>query len=171
MSFPKEHQQTNQLFFRLTPSACSYRHCTTYPCLKVLIGKENGELTLFDYSGDVQNVDPFIDFDAIPSVNSSFHVLSIVFPKSSAFYRLVNNLVVHTSLSLHILSRSGKMDGLACPLGAHCPVAKFNPTILPLVIAGSKCECFICDDDTFTRVDTILKELQSVPHQRSFYMR
>ncbi|KAI3677127.1 hypothetical protein L1987_86748 [Smallanthus sonchifolius] len=41
------------------------RHCTTYPCLKVLFGKEDGELTLIDYTGDVQNVDPFSDFDAI----------------------------------------------------------------------------------------------------------
>ncbi|MFS7962976.1 putative glycosyl transferase, family 31 [Helianthus anomalus] len=27
-----------------------------------------------------------------------------------------------------------------------------------------------CDDDTFTRVDTVLKELKRVPQQRSLYM-
>lgn len=27
-----------------------------------------------------------------------------------------------------------------------------------------------CDDDTFTRVDTILKELDHVPQQQSLYM-
>ncbi|MFS8030746.1 putative ganglioside galactosyltransferase [Helianthus anomalus] len=43
-------------------------------------------------------------------------------------------------------------------------------TVLPLAIAGSNCECFICDDDTFTRVDTVLKELKRVPQQRSLYM-
>ncbi|KAJ0503251.1 putative HECT domain, armadillo-like helical, HECT, E3 ligase catalytic domain-containing protein [Helianthus annuus] len=42
-----------------------YRHCTTYPCMKVLFGKEDGELTLVDYSSDVQSVDPLSDFDAI----------------------------------------------------------------------------------------------------------
>ncbi|XP_076950087.1 E3 ubiquitin-protein ligase UPL4-like [Bidens hawaiensis] len=42
-----------------------YRHTTTYPCLKVLFAKEDGELTLVDYSGDVQNVDPLSDVDAI----------------------------------------------------------------------------------------------------------
>ncbi|KAK9068485.1 hypothetical protein SSX86_012599 [Deinandra increscens subsp. villosa] len=42
-----------------------YRRCTTYPCLKVLFEKGDGESTLIDYSGDVQNVDPFSDFDAI----------------------------------------------------------------------------------------------------------
>ncbi|KAI7724831.1 hypothetical protein M8C21_006945 [Ambrosia artemisiifolia] len=42
-----------------------YRHSTTYPCLKVLFGKEEGESTLTDYSGDVQSVDPLSDFDAI----------------------------------------------------------------------------------------------------------
>ncbi|GJZ31763.1 retrotransposon protein, putative, ty1-copia subclass, partial [Tanacetum coccineum] len=40
------------------------RHATIYPCLKVLFEKEEGELTLIDYSDDVQNVDPFLDFDA-----------------------------------------------------------------------------------------------------------
>ncbi|KAD3337492.1 hypothetical protein E3N88_33012 [Mikania micrantha] len=42
-----------------------YRHCTTYPCLKVVFEKGDGESTLTDYSGDVQNVDPFSDFNAI----------------------------------------------------------------------------------------------------------
>ncbi|KAF5807330.1 putative glycosyl transferase, family 31 [Helianthus annuus] len=42
--------------------------------------------------------------------------------------------------------------------------------VLPLAIASSNCECFICDDDTFTRVDTVLKELKRVPQQRSLYM-
>ncbi|XP_024982786.1 E3 ubiquitin-protein ligase UPL4 isoform X2 [Cynara cardunculus var. scolymus] len=42
-----------------------HRRCTTYPCLKLLIVKGEGETTLSDYSGDVQNVDPFSDFDAI----------------------------------------------------------------------------------------------------------
>nr|XP_043609568.1 E3 ubiquitin-protein ligase UPL4 [Erigeron canadensis]XP_043609569.1 E3 ubiquitin-protein ligase UPL4 [Erigeron canadensis] len=42
-----------------------YKRGTTYPCLKVLFEKEEGELTLSDYSGDVQNVDPFSHFDAI----------------------------------------------------------------------------------------------------------
>ncbi|GJX53379.1 hypothetical protein Tco_0281748 [Tanacetum coccineum] len=41
------------------------RHATIYPCLKVLFEKEEGELTLIDYSDDVQNVDPFLDFDAL----------------------------------------------------------------------------------------------------------
>ncbi|KAI3696775.1 hypothetical protein L6452_29309 [Arctium lappa] len=42
-----------------------HRRCTTYPCLKVMFVKGEGETTLSDYSGDVQNVDPFSDFDAI----------------------------------------------------------------------------------------------------------
>lgn len=42
-----------------------HRHCTTYPCLKVSFEKGEGELTLSDFSGDVQNIDPFSDFDAI----------------------------------------------------------------------------------------------------------
>lgn len=42
-----------------------FRRCTTHPCMKVLFGKEDGESTLIDYSEDVQNVDPFSDFDAI----------------------------------------------------------------------------------------------------------
>ncbi|PWA53720.1 ubiquitin-protein ligase 4 [Artemisia annua] len=41
------------------------RHATTYPCLKVLFEKGEGESTLIDYSGDAQNVDPFSDFDAL----------------------------------------------------------------------------------------------------------
>ncbi|XP_071690585.1 E3 ubiquitin-protein ligase UPL4 [Rutidosis leptorrhynchoides] len=42
-----------------------HRRCTMYPCLKVSFEKEEGELTISDYSGDVQNVDPFSDFVAI----------------------------------------------------------------------------------------------------------
>ncbi|KAJ9559067.1 hypothetical protein OSB04_013681 [Centaurea solstitialis] len=42
-----------------------HRRCITYPCLKVVFVKGEGETSLSDYSGDVQNVDPFSDFDAI----------------------------------------------------------------------------------------------------------
>ncbi|CAH1441958.1 unnamed protein product [Lactuca virosa] len=41
------------------------RHSTTYPCLRVLFVKEEGESTLTEYTGDVQTVDPFSDFEAI----------------------------------------------------------------------------------------------------------
>lgn len=41
------------------------KHATTYSCLRVMFEKGEGELTLRDYSGDVQTVDPFSDFDGI----------------------------------------------------------------------------------------------------------
>ncbi|GJZ40163.1 hypothetical protein Tco_0586726 [Tanacetum coccineum] len=41
------------------------RHVTIYPCLKVLFEKGEGDLTLIDYSDDVQNIDPFLDFYAL----------------------------------------------------------------------------------------------------------
>ncbi|KAI3737856.1 hypothetical protein L2E82_27870 [Cichorium intybus] len=53
-----------------------HRRCTTYPCLKVLFVKEEGDSPLTDYPGDIQNVDPFSDFEAIetflwPKVSSN----------------------------------------------------------------------------------------------------
>ncbi|KAI3766437.1 hypothetical protein L2E82_16495 [Cichorium intybus] len=48
-----------------------HRRCTTYPCVK-----EEGDSTLTDYTGDIQNVYPFSDFKAIetflwPKVSSN----------------------------------------------------------------------------------------------------
>ncbi|KAF5786965.1 putative galectin, carbohydrate recognition domain, glycosyl transferase, family 31 [Helianthus annuus] len=54
--------------------------------------------------------------------------------------------------------------------GRHVTSFPYRTLFLPLAIASSNCECFICDDDTFTRVDTVLKELKRVPQQRSLYM-
>lgn len=42
-----------------------YGRCTSYPCLKVQFERENGEISLRDYSEDIVNVDLFFTLDAI----------------------------------------------------------------------------------------------------------
>ncbi|KAI3512096.1 hypothetical protein L1887_19286 [Cichorium endivia] len=66
----------NSFKHRNSYATVPHRRCTTYPCLKVLFVKEEGESTLTDYPGDIQNVDPFSDFEAIetflwPKVSSN----------------------------------------------------------------------------------------------------
>ncbi|KAL4560548.1 hypothetical protein LXL04_032701 [Taraxacum kok-saghyz] len=66
----------NSFKLRNSYATVPHRRATTYPCLKVLFVKEEAELTLTDYPGEIQNVDPFSDFEAIetflwPKVSSN----------------------------------------------------------------------------------------------------